>query len=96
MSDTSDGVYRYDWSFSGGGIMLGDGVGTTAALDPGLVKAYDNQIVSTVAYYDPATPNAQAAATALKAQFPAIKRVVAKFAELPAGPLVVVLTSDYS
>ena len=29
-------------------------------------------------------------------QFPTIKRVREKFAELPAGPLVVVLTPDYS
>jgi hypothetical protein len=56
---------------------------------------YTNDIVSTCAYYDPATPGAQAAATALRAQFPAIKRVQPKFAELPAGPVVVVLTPDY-
>jgi hypothetical protein len=55
-----------------------------------------NNIISTCAYYDPNVPNAQAAATALQVQFPAIKRVVAKFDGLPAGPVVVVLTSDYS
>ena len=55
-----------------------------------------NDIKSTCAYYDPAVTNAQAAATALMAQFPAIKRVVAKFSGLPAGPVVVVLTTDYS
>jgi hypothetical protein len=55
-----------------------------------------NTIASTVAYYDPSVANAQAAATALQAQFPAIKRVVAKFSGLPAGPIIVVLTSDYS
>jgi hypothetical protein len=55
-----------------------------------------NNIASTVAYYDPSVANAQAAATALQAQFPAIKRVVAKFSGLPAGPIIVVLTSDYS
>jgi hypothetical protein len=55
-----------------------------------------NDILSTCAYYDPNTANAQAAATALMAQFPAIKRVVAKFSGLPAGPIVVVLTNDYS
>jgi hypothetical protein len=54
-----------------------------------------NNILSTCAYYDPAYPGAQAAAAALRAQFPAIKRTVAKFAGLPAGPVVVVLTSDY-
>jgi cytoskeletal protein RodZ len=56
-----------------------------------------NTIISTAAYYDPTVPNAQAAATALMTQFPAIKRVVARFSPgLPAGPIVVVLTSDYS
>ena len=54
-----------------------------------------NEIVSTCAYYDPTVPGAQQAATALQAQFPAIKRVVPRFAELPAGPIVVVLTPDY-
>jgi hypothetical protein len=55
-----------------------------------------NNIVSTCAYYDPGLADAQAAAQALRAQFPAIKRVVVKFDGLPAGPIVVVLTSDYS
>jgi hypothetical protein len=55
-----------------------------------------NDIVSTCAYYDPSVAGAQAAATALQRQFPAIKRVQPKFAELPAGPIVVVLTPDYT
>jgi hypothetical protein len=55
-----------------------------------------NNIVSTVAYYDPAVANAQQAALALQTQFPAVKRVVAKFAGLPDGPIIVVLTADYS
>ncbi|MDT4982517.1 MAG: LytR cell envelope-related transcriptional attenuator [Pseudonocardiales bacterium] len=55
-----------------------------------------NNIVSTCAYYDPAVAGAQAAAQALQTEFPTIKRVVPKFAELPSGPIVVVLTSDYS
>ncbi|MEO9137647.1 MAG: LytR C-terminal domain-containing protein [Jatrophihabitans sp.] len=55
-----------------------------------------NEIVSTCAYYDPADPTAKAAAQALQQEFPTIKRVVAKFAELPAGPVVVVLTPDYT
>ena len=54
-----------------------------------------NEIASTCAYYDPSVPGALEAATSLRAQFPAIKRVVPKFAELPAGPIVVVLTPDY-
>jgi hypothetical protein len=55
-----------------------------------------NDIISTCAYYDPAQAGAKAAAEALQAQFPAIKRVEPKFAELPSGPVVVVLTTDYS
>jgi hypothetical protein len=54
-----------------------------------------NNILSTCAYYDPAVPGAQQAAQALMQQFPAIRRVAPKFAELPAGPIVVVLTPDY-
>jgi hypothetical protein len=63
---------------------------------------YNNSISSTVAYYDPDVPGAKAAALALKKQYPAIKRVAPRFAPeaggdpLPAGPVVVVLTSDYS
>jgi hypothetical protein len=57
---------------------------------------YQNNIASTVAYYDPSVSGAQRAALALQTQFPAIKRVVEKFAELPAGPVVVVLTPDYT
>ena len=55
-----------------------------------------NNIISTCAYYDPSVPGAQAAAEALRQQFPAIKRTVPKFAELPPGPIVVVLTTDYA
>jgi len=53
-------------------------------------------IVSTAAYYDPNIPGAQAAAESLQRQFPAIHRVKAKFTGLPEGPIVVVLTTDYS
>jgi hypothetical protein len=55
-----------------------------------------NEIISTCAYYDPGVSGAQAAASALRAQFPAIKRIAPKFAGLPSGPIVVVLTSDYT
>jgi LytR cell envelope-related transcriptional attenuator len=55
-----------------------------------------NDIISTCAYYDPNVAGAQAAAAALQAQFPAIKRTAAKFDGLPAGPIIVVLTTDYS
>jgi hypothetical protein len=54
-----------------------------------------NEIISTCAYYDPAVAGAQAAAGRLQQQFPAIKRAAPKFAGLPAGPIVVVLTPDY-
>jgi hypothetical protein len=55
-----------------------------------------NDIISTCAYYDPASKGAQAAAEALRAQFPAIKRVEPRFPELPSAPVVVVLTADYA
>ena len=60
------------------------------------VGSLRNDVISTTAYYDPTVAGAQAAAEALQVQFPAIKRVLPKFAELPAGPIVVVLTSDYA
>ena len=55
-----------------------------------------NNILSTVAYYDPSVPTAKATALALQRQYPTIKRVVPKFPELPSGPIIVVLTPDYS
>ncbi len=54
-----------------------------------------NDILSTCAYYDPSATGARASAELLRHQFPAIKRVVPKFPELPSGPIVVVLTPDY-
>lgn len=57
---------------------------------------YQNDILSTCAYYDPTYPGARAAAEALQRQFPTIKRVKPKFPGLPSGPVVVVLVSDYS
>lgn len=59
---------------------------------------YQNDIISTCAYYDPSVPNAQAAAEALQAQFPTIKRIAPQFAELSTyrSPIVVILTPDYS
>jgi len=57
---------------------------------------YQNDILSTCAYYDPSISGSRAAAKALQRQFPAIKRVEPRFAELPSGPVVVVLTPDYS
>jgi hypothetical protein len=57
---------------------------------------YQNDILSTCAYFDPAIAGAKAAAEALQQQYPTIKRVEPRFAELPDGPIVVVLTPDYS
>jgi hypothetical protein len=54
-----------------------------------------NNIISTCAYFDPTVAGAQAAAAALRAQFPAIKRVEPKFTPMPAGPVIVVLTSNW-
>lgn len=53
-------------------------------------------ILSTCAYYDPGVAGAQAAAQALMDQFPVIKRIKEKFGALPDGPVVVVLTADYT
>jgi LytR cell envelope-related transcriptional attenuator len=55
-----------------------------------------NDILSTCAYYDPSDPANEAAAQQLQQQFPEIKRVKERFAELPPGPIIVVLTTDYS
>ncbi|HSY16655.1 MAG TPA: LytR C-terminal domain-containing protein, partial [Jatrophihabitantaceae bacterium] len=55
-----------------------------------------NDILSTCAYYDPADSGSKQAAEALQAQFPVIQRVEPKFDGLPVGPVVVVLTGDYS
>ena len=55
-----------------------------------------NDIRSTCAYYAPSHPRARAAAKALRREFPAIKRVRRKFPQLPAGPIVVVLTPNYA
>lgn len=57
---------------------------------------YQNDVITTTAYYDPATAGAEHAAQALVRQYPTIHRVAARFTQLPAGPVVVVLTSDYS
>jgi hypothetical protein len=55
-----------------------------------------NDIISTCAYFERGDPQAKAAAKALRQQYPTIKRTKPKFPELPAGPVVVVLTPDYS
>jgi LytR cell envelope-related transcriptional attenuator len=59
-------------------------------------STFDGDILSTAAYYDPATPGAQAAAEALQVQFAEIQRVRPKFDGLGPGAVVVVLTYDYS
>lgn len=60
------------------------------------LAVYTGGIVSTCAYYDPSDPAARRAATALQQQFPGIKRVKERFDALPAAPIVVVLTSDWT
>jgi hypothetical protein len=57
---------------------------------------FSGGILSTAAYYDANIAGAQDAALALQQQFPAIKRVKERFSGLPQGPIVVVLTTDYS
>ena len=50
QDNTSDGTWNYDWNFSGGGILLGDGNPTSAGQAAAYVKAYNNQVVSTTNY----------------------------------------------
>src|SRR5215207_1920393 len=50
QADTEDANWEYDWGYSGGGIMLGDGSGSTAAQDSAYVKAYGNTVISTTNY----------------------------------------------
>jgi len=57
---------------------------------------FDGAILSSVAYYDPSFPGAQQEALKLQTQFPGLQRVKEKFDGLPDGPIIVVLTSDYS
>jgi cytoskeletal protein RodZ len=57
---------------------------------------YQNDVITTTAYYDPAVAGAKRAALALRRQFATIHRVAARFPQLPTGPVVVVLTTDYS
>lgn len=59
-------------------------------------STFEGDILSTAAYYDPGTPGARMAAEALQRQFPEIQRVRPKFVGLGSGPLIVVLTFDYS
>jgi len=58
---------------------------------------YQNDIISTCAYYDPDVSGARAAAQALREQYPTIKRVEPQFSELSSwnSPVVVILTPDY-
>ncbi len=57
---------------------------------------YQNDIISSCAYYDPSVAGAKKAAQALQVEFTGIKRVKERFPGLPSGPVVVVLTGDYS
>jgi hypothetical protein len=58
-------------------------------------EQYSNDIISSAAYYDPADPTNLAAAQKLQADFPGIVRVVPRFPELPAYPIVVILNPDF-
>jgi hypothetical protein len=50
QGDANDDNYWYDWSYSGGGIMLGDGGSRDLSTACGFVKAYNNQVVGTTNY----------------------------------------------
>ena len=57
---------------------------------------YKNNILSTCAYYDPNVAGAKEAAALLQSEFGDILRTKPKFSGLPAGPIVVVLTSNFT
>lgn len=65
-------------------------------------ETFNNDVMTTTAYYDPSVPGAEQAAEALHRQFPGIHRVAERFTpvpggdSLPPGPVVVVLTDDYT
>ncbi len=46
----TDATYTWDWSYTGGGILLGDGSNGILSEDPGFVRAYNNQVVDTTNY----------------------------------------------
>ena len=48
--DGKDADWAYDWSYSGGGLMLGDGPGRTVGSAAGFVRATDNVVVGTSNY----------------------------------------------
>jgi hypothetical protein len=47
QGDTADARWKYDWGYSGGGILLGDGPAASASSASGFVRAVDNQVVAT-------------------------------------------------
>ncbi|HZL37232.1 MAG TPA: hypothetical protein VFC78_18070 [Tepidisphaeraceae bacterium] len=49
-SDIHDSRFDYDWQFSGGGILLGDGNPDSPENAPAFVEAYDNQVIDTSNY----------------------------------------------
>lgn len=50
QTNYSDGTYNYDWGYSGGGILLGDGPNADPTTSTAFVQAYDNQVISTTNY----------------------------------------------
>lgn len=56
---------------------------------------YSNGIISSAAYYDPSRSVNRVAAEELQKEFPGIKRVVERFAQLPDAPIVLILNDDY-
>ena len=46
----TDANWKWDWGYSGGGILLGDGKNSNPADDSAYVKAYSNTVVSTTNY----------------------------------------------
>jgi hypothetical protein len=70
---------------------------TSGGWDVTQYSNYQNDILSTCAYYDPQVAGAKTAAKALRAQYPEIKRVKPQFTELASwnSPIVLILTADW-
>lgn len=48
--DKTDNAFTYDWSYTGGGIMLGDGSAKLASDRPAYIQAVDNVVIGTTNY----------------------------------------------
>jgi len=50
QGNTADATYTYDWDYTGGGILLGDGAHKVAVGNTAWTKAYNNVVLDTTNY----------------------------------------------